>query len=269
MASVGQISRLDMIAYIIVLAFATILLVVLYRRLKVVSLRPIQTFFWWLNYFVVRIWWRLRILGKGRLPERSGAVIVANHRSSVDPCFIEVLVPRVVHWMVAREFCESRLYGWFLRICEVIPTNRAGIDTAAVKQAVRLASAGGLVGVFPEGRINETADLLLPGRPGAVVIALKARVPIIPCYIEGSPYRGTVWSPLITPARTTLTVGEPWDLSEFYDRADDREIRDRLTLDLMKRIAALAGHPDYQPRLRSEPLRKTDGNSFQCPFRNA
>ena len=32
----------------------------------------------------------------------------------------------------------------------------------------------------------------MPGRPGAALIALKARVPVVPCYIHDAPYDGTM-----------------------------------------------------------------------------
>lgn len=227
---------------------ATVLLAAA-RCVAAMPLRWSQAVLWWFNFLIARVLWRVRFEGRLKLPENCGAVIVANHRSSIDPSFIETLVPRVVHWMVAREYCESKAFGWFLRICEVIPTNRGGIDTAATKQAIRLAAHGGLIGIFPEGRINTTAALLLPGRPGAIVVALNARVPIVPFYIEGSPYGGTPWSPLLMPARVRVVIGDPWDLSEFYGRSDDRNVREHLTGELMRRIAALAGESDFQPEI--------------------
>jgi len=34
--------------------------------------------------------------------ERQGALIVSNHRSSIDPLLIQLATDRVVHWLVAR-----------------------------------------------------------------------------------------------------------------------------------------------------------------------
>jgi len=107
-----------------------------------------------------------------------------------------------------------------------------------------------LVGIFPEGRINESGDFMLPGRPGAALIALKARVPVVPCYLEGSPYDGTTSNFLVLPARTRLIVGKPIDLSEYYDRDEsDRDTQNMLTLRFMREIAALAGRDDHEPSL--------------------
>jgi 1-acyl-sn-glycerol-3-phosphate acyltransferase len=221
-------------------------LLVLYRR---TSLTPVQAFFWGVNYLVVRLLWRTRVEGRLELLPGQGAVIVANHRSAVDPCFIEVMAPGNVHWMVAKEYCQSKACGWFLRIAEVIPTNRGGIDTASTKSAIRLAGQGGLIGVLLEGRINTTADTLLPGRPGAALIALKARVPVIPCYIRDAPYDGTPYGALLMPAHVCLRIGRPIDISAHYGREGQREVLDDLTRQFLKEIARLGGDDDFQPQL--------------------
>lgn len=201
------------------------------------------------NFSMARVVWRAKISGRLPIGPGQGAVIVCNHRSGADPAFIALAVNRPVHWMVAKEFCENRAFGWFLRICEVIPVGRGGIDTAATKGAIRCASEGGLVGLFPEGRINTTDQLLLPGRPGAAMIALNARVPVVPCYVSGSPYDGTVVGCLFMGAKVQLEVGEPIDLTQYYCQQRDREVLKALTRRFMSEIAKLAGHGDFQPQL--------------------
>lgn len=189
------------------------------------------------------------------LPERltfdvsRGAVIVCNHRSSIDPFFIQAMLDRRALWMVAREYVENPAFGWFLRLCDVIPTNRNGIDIASTRSAIRQAKAGNLVGMLPEGRINTTDELLLPGRPGPVVVALRARVPIIPCYIFDPPYAGTVWSPFFRRARARVVVGNPIDLSEYHENGGKNGVAGELTLRVLKEIAALAGHPEFEPQI--------------------
>jgi len=210
---------------------------------------PVQTALWAFNYAMTRILWRTRLSGRVSVAPGEGAVIVCNHRSPIDPSFIMLATDRGVHWMVAKEYCERPLMGWLLRTCEVISTNRTGIDTAATRQAIRCASEGGLVGVFPEGRINTTDELLLPGRPGAAMIALKARVPVVPCYVSGSPYDGTTWGYLFMPAKVRLEVGRPIDISDLYGRENEREVLKELTRRFLCEIARLAGRPDFQPQL--------------------
>lgn len=201
-----------------------------------------------LNYVVARIVWRARWNKRLPVAPDQGAIIVCNHSCPLDPSFIALTVPRCVHWMVAKEYCDNPVLSLMLSAVEAIPVSRGGIDTAATKVAIRHAQQGGLVGILPEGRINITDELLLPGRPGAALIALKARVPVIPCYVHGAPYDGTSWGCLLMPAKVTLTVGDPIDISAYYGR-EDREVLEMLTLRFLREIAALAGRKDFVPRL--------------------
>ncbi len=201
------------------------------------------------NWIYVRIVWRAKINKRLPFPPSQGAVIVCNHTSSVDPMFIQAVARRVVHWMVAREYVEARGLGWFFRATEVIPVNRGGVDTAATKAAIRLCEEGEMVGMFPEGRLNTSEEFLLPGRPGAALVALKARVPVLPCYLRGSPYDGTVGSPFRMRARAELVIGEPIDLSPYYGREGEKEVLQELTCRFLSEIARLAGAEDYQPQV--------------------
>ena len=210
---------------------------------------PAQAAIFAFNHVMARVLWRARVLGGISLPPGQGAVIISNHGGPIDPSFIALTVDRLVHWMVAKEYCQHWAFGWFMRICEVIPVNRGGIDTAATKLAIRYVREGGLIGIFLEGRINDTDQLLLPGRSGAAMIALKARAPVIPCYISGSPYDGTPWGCLFMPARVRLEVGSPIDISQYYGRESDREVLEHLTRRFLVEIARLAGVDDFQPEL--------------------
>ena len=210
-----------------------------------------QTLLYSFNTLVTSLLWRVKV--KGTLPVKPGepAVIVSNHISGIDPLLIQRAANCCVHWMVAREYVEHPAMAWAFRILQVIRVNRGGVDTGATKQAVRLLQNGEPVGMFPEGRVNTNPGetFLLPGRPGAAWVALRARVPVVPCYVEGSPYNGTALGSFLMLARARVTVGEPIDISEFYDRADDREVQEELTRRFLKEIAKLAGRPDFEPKL--------------------
>ncbi len=210
---------------------------------------PVQSLIAFVNLLLTRVLWRVEVIG--RLPARGevGGVIICNHRSSVDPFFIQLDASGIVHWFVAKEYFRVPVVGNFLRASESIPTNRAGIDTASTKSAIRYARKGHWIGMLPEGRINKTRQLLLPMRPGAALIALKARVPVVPCYLEGVPYDGTFWGCLFMPARVRLVIGEPIDLSAYYGQEKSHEVLGNLTKQFFKQIASLAGHPDFQPQL--------------------
>ncbi len=201
------------------------------------------------DVLVARLLWRAQVSDRLPIPPDMGAVLVANHRTSADPFVIQPAVRRVIHWMVAKEYYRRPILGRLLWFFGAIPTSRSGIDTASVRTAMRLVSDGKLVGMFPEGRINRSSDLLLPSHSGAALVALRARVPIVPCYVEGMPYTDTVLGPFFTPARVRVKIGQPLYLNEYYDRGEDRCVLEEITLRAMREIARLAGRPDYEPKL--------------------
>ena len=221
------------------------------------ALSPVQCVLWGLAYLLVKCLWRTRWEGQLPVAEGEGAVIVCNHRSSVDPFFLQMVTGRKIHWMVAREYCEHPAFRWFLRTCEVIPVGRGGVDTAATKAALRIVTGGGLIGMFPEGRINRTGDLLLPIRPGAAHVALKAGVPLVPCLIEGSPYDRVPWSPFLLTAQVVVRFGEPIPTRTSADSNDDSRASEGLMTRCVAQIAELAGQPGFEPQFAGRNWKPT------------
>lgn len=215
-------------------------------------------------YVVGRLLWRVSFTNDPPKELQSGGILAANHRSSVDPFFVQLAAKRRVHWMVAREYCEHFLFGKVLKPFMVIPTNRSGLDLKSTKQAIEYAQQGRLVGMFPEGRINITQAPLLPIRGGAAMVAIKTGVPVIPLYIEGSPYGGSVWSPLLMPGRVRITFGTPifpnnlnnatsteesCSLGEAEVDSAQRQLHS-LILQWGQQVVALSGHRGaFEPQL--------------------
>lgn len=235
------------------------------------------------TYLMGRLLWRVHFTNQAPNELKAGAVLVANHRSSVDPFFVQLAARRRVHWMVAREYCEHCVFGIILRWAQVIPTNRSGMDTAATKAAIRLTKIGRLVGMFPEGRLNHTRAPMVSIRSGAAMVAERAGVPIVPLYIAGSPYRREVWSPLIMPAHVAITFGTPIFPSTISDPSANAEgdpdmteaaettssengdegmtSAEALILQWGQQVVTLSGHPEFKVELASKRKRRTRAKS--------
>lgn len=238
------------VAVLVVLAVAGVSALVVRKLLFREPYSPLQWLLYYYNRALVRFLWRAELPERLPLPPDQGAVIICNHRSSVDPCFIQAVAGlRMIHWMIADIYGANTLLGKLLEAAGTISVRRRGTDVGATKTAIRLAAQGELIGILPEGRINTTDAFMLKVRPGAVVVALRARVPILPCYIEGAPYHDTLWRPLFMPARVRLKIGEPIDLSPYYGRDRDPAEIAHLTKECIRAIARLAGRDDFQPEL--------------------
>jgi 1-acyl-sn-glycerol-3-phosphate acyltransferase len=210
--------------------------------------------------FYARIVWRATINGPLPVADGQGAVIVCNHINAYDPVLLHLAVRRSgpMRWMVAREYIQGPLLSRVAKALHIISVGRGGIDTKATRMAIRHASEGQLVGIFPEGRINLTDELMLPARPGAAMVALRAKVPVIPCYIEGSPKAGSLIGPLFSLAKIRVVVGSPIDVGEYVNGENGRQAQLDLTLRMLREIALLAGRDDFEPRLAGRRWKPAD-----------
>ena len=112
---------------------------------------------------LVRLVWRLRVVGAERLP--AGAVVVAaNHESVLDPLIVGAALPRHLHFLAKEELWRSRLVGRLLDACGAVSVARGRGDREAVAAVVRVLAAGHAVAVFPQGTAPH-ASSSRPTRP--------------------------------------------------------------------------------------------------------
>jgi 1-acyl-sn-glycerol-3-phosphate acyltransferase len=211
-----------------------------------VEVTPRYRILWGLNRHLVRLLFDLRVEGLARLP-RPPFQLVVNHHNGFDPMLVMAgtpLEPRIT-WFGPRETDFSR--GFRNRLMSylggVIPYNPEKTTlTSAVRAVRRVFSAGGVLGIFAEGRIGFLESGLLPLEEGAAAFALASGVPIVPCAIVGST---TLW------LRKWLVIrfGEPLATEGLRGRPG------RETLEAQMRTALLALLPETEPRLpRRRPL---------------
>lgn len=130
---------------------------------------------------------------------------------------------------------------WLLPAIHAFPIKRDSADRAALSKAEALLKAGESVVVFPEGGGND-AGTLQPLHPGALLIALRARVPVVPVALFHTnrvlPYRA-VW-PRRSPEPVRVVFGEPLDLSDLHGKKGGVE---EATRRLTERLATLLDQP--------------------------
>jgi 1-acyl-sn-glycerol-3-phosphate acyltransferase len=119
---------------------------------------------------------------KGKI--KGGAIIAANHTSFLDPFIVGVTFwYRRMHMLVAEIVMGGKFRSILLRGVGGIKIDRNIADLEAIKQSVEVLKGGRLLAIFPQGGINEQDDVDSI-KSGAVFMALRASVPIIPMYIR-------------------------------------------------------------------------------------
>jgi 1-acyl-sn-glycerol-3-phosphate acyltransferase len=167
---------------------------------------------WAMNWAYVRMWHRLLVPIPCPVPKEGPGILICNHLSSLDPMLVQAHCPRVIHWMIAREYYEQGSLRWLLDVAGLIPVDRSGRDTAAIRKALALLEAGGILGIFPEGKI-ETDGQLLPFQPGILLLATKSGAPIYPMCLEGSQRGRGMLAAYFRRNRAALVFGPPMTLS--------------------------------------------------------
>lgn len=177
------------------------------------------------------IFYRVEFVSIDNVPKEGAYVLCHNHLGQMDMFFIAYRLKRLVHFMAKIELFKNPIVGTFLRSVGAYPVKRGTGDISAIKNSLRLLANGRIIGILPEGtrtRGKEMKDI--KAKPGAVLIAIKAGVPIIPVAIEGN-YK------LFSKVR--IVYGKPYDLGLDKNKKYTGDELADITADIMKKIYSL------------------------------
>ncbi len=194
-----------------------------------------------------------QFLGVEYIPPQGGIIVVTNHMSRFDIplLFINPVRPDITA-LVTDKYKKYSFFRWFTQTAGGIWLDRDRADFAAFRQALDVLKGGRALGIAPEGT-RSTVRALLPGKPGSVLLAQRANVPIIPVAIAGSERASESIRRFKRPA-ITVRFGPAFQLPPI-DRNDREGSLEQATDEMMCRIAALLpepywGHYANHPRLK-------------------
>ena len=75
---------------------------------------------------ILRLFYRLRIEGRDRIPERGPVILACNHRSFMDSLFLPLVIRRRVTFVAKAEYFDDKKTAWFFRGVGQIPIRREG-----------------------------------------------------------------------------------------------------------------------------------------------
>jgi len=165
------------------------------------------------------------VRGREHVPD-GACILCANHSSYTDPVLLGLALGSGTYtrFMAKAELRRVPVLGWILKNCGCIFVNRGKSDVNAIRESMKCLRGGDKLSIFPEGtRVFE--DNAADAKTGAVRLASRLRVPIVPVYIS----RGKRMF-----HRAQVHIGEPY-------RVEGRDHEDyaRLSGELMERICQL------------------------------
>ncbi|KOV69024.1 MULTISPECIES: lysophospholipid acyltransferase family protein [Streptomyces] len=178
--------------------------------------------------------WRPRVLGAWRVPATGPAILAVNHSHNVDGPMVMGVAPRPVHFLVKKEAFVGPL-GRFLTAIGQVEVDRRSTDRTAITRALDVLSAGGVLGIFPEGTRGEGDFAAL--RAGLAYFAVRSGAPIVPVAVLGSSDRPGRLIKALPPLRSGVDVvfGDPFEAGDGSGRRT-RTALDEATEHIQKQL---------------------------------
>ena len=174
---------------------------------------------------ICRVIYPTRICGRENIPEGS-AIVCATHSNYIDPILMAIAFGGndQIHFRGKKELFKIPLLRGLVRALGAFPVDRGGSDVTSIKTAMRYLKEDEKVGIFPEGtRVGE--DESTDAKTGAIRLASKMKVPIIPVYLTRKK---------VIFRKVDLIIGEP-----YYITGEKRGEYETLSQELMGKIYEL------------------------------
>ncbi|MFN2501363.1 MAG: lysophospholipid acyltransferase family protein [Pyrinomonadaceae bacterium] len=139
-------------------------------------------------YLISKTFWFIKYQGREfiRGDSRGGFIIAANHQTYIDPIWICLPIRHKLRFLAIEKAFSWRFVGPLIAYMGAIPVSHEPSGSiTTMKSALRALKQGAALTVFPEGARQFAHGGPLPFKSGAVGLALKANVPILPVTIRG------------------------------------------------------------------------------------
>lgn len=178
-------------------------------------IKPLLNFLIWLIYHP-------QVVGRENIPKEGPVVFAGNHtRWSDPPTLCAIVHGRQVHFLAKIElFQKGGPATWITKGMGSIPVDRKIHDKGALDSAVNALKNGLSIGIFPEGTINRTDEVIMPFKIGAVKMSRDANATLVPFVITGK-YR---------PFRKGVRI-------EFLKPIENEDDLDKMNEKLMKAVS--------------------------------
>jgi len=137
---------------------------------------------------MMRLFYRLQIIGKEHVPLEGGALLIANHVSWVDALLLLATMQRRIRFIMEAEIYNTPLLKQLCQLMQVIPVSSTGGKRGLLEFIATSRKAledGYLVCIFAEGEITRNG-MLNRFKGGFERIVKDSDFPVIPVYIGGA-----------------------------------------------------------------------------------
>jgi 1-acyl-sn-glycerol-3-phosphate acyltransferase len=166
-------------------------------------------------FFVRAVGVRVNVKGTERIPPGT-CLFVANHTSSADAPAVVNAIPRRIAILLKKSLFKWPIVGQAFTLARFIPVERSKRESAiaSLEKAIEAMREGQSFLIYPEGTRSPDGRLQ-EFKKGAVVMAIKAGVPIVPVVCSGAHRIMEKRSLVIHPGKILVEFLDPIDASRY------------------------------------------------------
>lgn len=151
---------------------------------------------------------RLETVDEHKVPVTGAVIIAPTHRSNIDTPFMGAALKRDSRFMAKDSIFKSPFWTKFIVALGGFPVKRGSSDRESLNNARAILARGEMLVVYPEGARQE-GPRIKPVFEGAVWLAARAGVPIVPAGIGGSHGVMPIGVKLPRPKKVVVVFGDP------------------------------------------------------------
>ena len=178
---------------------------------------------WWARCICSLAGVQVRVCGQEHLDPEQTYIFAGNHVSQFDIFSFQGYFPHDFRWIAKQELFRIPAFGQAMQRLGTIPIDRSRGRQAlkSLDEAGKRIAAGSSVLIFPEGTRSPDGRLR-KFKTGAVLLALKARVPVVPLAFNGTYEILPKGRLLARSGQIVIRIGTPIATEQY--RAGDKQV---------------------------------------------
>ena len=132
-----------------------------------------------LNKIFMKICYKPTYIGLENIPKDGSIILAGNHTAYLDALLLMSSTNRCIHYLAKIELFKG-VKKLFFKNLGIIPVDRSKKNPEAIQLANKYLQEKKVIGIFPEGTINRTTDIIMPFKYGAVKFANETNSKIVP-----------------------------------------------------------------------------------------
>jgi len=170
-------------------------------------------------WIILKIFWQMKVEGFENIPKKGAVIIASNHVSYLDPAVLAASLNRKIYFITKKEVFKNTFISFILKNLNAFSVDRENVDMLAFKKAINILREEKVLGIFPEGTRSSNGELQ-ELKLGAIKIAMKTEVPILPVGIIGTHkiYPRGIKFPILFKHKIIVKYGTPQYLNKLKSK---------------------------------------------------